>query len=94
MNEQIKEYFHLHWIPMLLSMASSCAVFIIALITMYVNYRVDYLALKQKVDAQAVNLQSVIVIHQEILQKESMILQKQDDQAMLIEDIHRAVLSR
>lgn len=80
MNETIKKYFSDHWIAMLFSLATSSAIYIVALITMYVNYRVDILTLKQKVDAQTTSLQSVVVIHQEILQKESAIQQKQTDE--------------
>jgi hypothetical protein len=92
MYETLKRYLSDHWIPMLFSMAGSTIVFIYALITLYISFRVDYASLKESVMANTASNDKIIHIHEEILQEITKVNQKQDDDHVLIEDIHLYIL--
>lgn len=96
MNEQVKQYLKDHWISMAISLASSSLVFIIALINLYVNFRVDTTTMKQSVqaDKQAVDkagqaYTELIKTTQLLDRKVTQIDQKVTDDHEAIEDIHR-----
>ena len=94
MNETIKEYIKQRWVPTALGVIASTIVYGISFIGIYASYRVDYLALKQKVDAQIVTIDKILSMHELIVTKEVQIIQKQEDDRQLLEDIHYAVLNR
>jgi hypothetical protein len=98
MNEQVRQYFSDHWIPMALSVVGSSIVFIISLITLYTNFRVEFFALKESVFADNTNSKQLNISQQQLLQKITQVDQKvTDDHESIqginanIEDIHRYI---
>lgn len=89
MNGQIKEYFRIHWVAMLLSAIPTTLVAIVSIVNIVTAYRIDYAELKLTVQANTDQLKSVVQIHQQLLQNEVQIKQQVSDDHQLLTDIHR-----
>ncbi len=88
LNAQIRQYFKDHWIAMAISVGSSGVVFIVSLISIFVNFRVDYFALKESVQANTTSNSTIVASQQQLLNKMSQIDQKVTDQSSEITQIY------
>lgn len=94
MNEKNKFYISHYWLTMAISLASSGVVVVISLITFYVNSRVDYVQLKQTVNAQSIMTEQAASQISQLLQTTTQISQKVSDDHQAIHEIHQFLFSK
>lgn len=90
--EQIKIYFKRHWTAMLFGAIPATLMVIIGLINLIVAYRVDNAKLVNKVDAQTTAVNNIVQIHQEILNRLTVVEQKEKDNHDLLVPIYDKLL--
>lgn len=84
----IKDYFKEHWVSMAISMATSGIVFLIALINIFIAFRIDYASLKDQVYAGSSNYKTSLQNQQQLLIQVTAINQKVTDQTADIKTIN------